>query len=567
MSIIQQVSKMPSRQALHVASLKRELREIDGAIHEYRAEGDMLMVKCVLERKRELRAMIGRIALSKRKPKVTTGRRPRRRQRIQELYDNQWEDEEEEPSERSESPEPEDEGPPDGGEDVDEDEENVEEPLFRERDRGEETTLEEQVYVKFRTDVAVTELIGGLLVLKICHKMNWKVFLAMIKLVEAFLVTDQKVLPKNYTQLKKFFARVHGVEAKRVTYCVDCEEILKVLPQMTDRPAGLVCSRCQRDVSSDVKMGIGTFIYLPLLPQLRSYVEKSDLYQFIRVVADEVLNIFRGERFKGVLQRGNIPIMIGSDAAPITKSGSKSVYPIVLSLGNLPYRVTHRFTMLSAVFAGKRENEPPPNVFYDLLREELQGFKDKPIKWSETEAKAIEVTAVGGDAPEMRKLANQCTSGYRSCVYCLTHGIFHAGHVRFGLKLHERPQRERTPQHRYECAKKADVKNKEARVFKGRQYRKNGILGYPLFIESASFHGTKSLVVDMMHVVLLGFLKDLVVDMCKGCSLNHHLQRSAAQGFTCKYATNKILPKKLTSIFRSQCEKMSEFINTNNCCS
>jgi hypothetical protein len=502
----------------------------------------MLAVQCILERKRELKNIIGRIIVSKRRPRVAPARRARRRNPVQEDVEDQWEDEEDEPDEffgepyhptSAEHP-IEDEQPEAAEPDDDDDGASAEEPLFRERRQVDEEKTRHEAFAKFRTDVAINELVGGLLVLKICHRMNWKLFLSIIKLIEALLVTDQKVFPKNYKQLKKFFGEVHGVEAKRVAYCIDCEHITRILPEMTARPDGLVCNHCQRDVSSDVKQGRGTFIYLPLLPQLRSYVEKSDLYKFIRIIADEVKNIFRGERFKGVLERGNIPVMVGSDSAPITKSSSKTVYPIVLSLGNLPYRVTHRFTLLSAVFAGKREDEPPANVFYHLLREELEQYEKKAIKWSETESKKIEIIALGGDAPEMRKLANQCTQGYRSCVYCLTHGTYHGGNVRFGLKLHEEPQRERTPEHRYRCALIAERKNSEMGVFKGRQNRKCGVLGHPLFLESPSFHGTKSLVADMMHVVLLGFLRDLFQDMCRGCSLKHHLQRSSTDGFKCK---------------------------------
>jgi hypothetical protein len=506
----------------------------------------MQAVQCILARKRELQATLGRIIISKRRPRVATARRARRRPNVHVPdHNNDEEDEDDDvppaPGASSSNIKPMDEPGQSRGEtsNYDAEEEPLEEQLFRVRRREDEDHEEERNFAKFRMNVAVNELIGSLLVLKVCHKMNWRVFLAIVKFVEALLVADQKVLPKNYQQLKRFFSRIHGVETRRVTYCVDCEEITKILPEMTDRPPGLVCHNCQRDVSADVKKGIGTFIYLPLLPQLRSYVQKSDLYEFIQVVVDEVLNIFMGDRFKGVLERGNIPIMVGSDAAPLAKSSPKTVYPIVLSIGNLPYRVTHRFTLLSTVFAGKREHEPPVNVFYKLLRRELQTYLTNPIRWSETEWKKLELTALGRDAPEMRKLANQCTRGYQSCVYCLTHGVYHGGDVRFALKSHEEPQREQTTEHRYRCARKADRKNKAA-PFNGQQHRENGVLGLPLFLESDSFHGTKSLVVDMMHVVLLGFLKDIFQDMCSGCSSNHHLQRSAADGFKRKYAVMKM---------------------------
>jgi hypothetical protein len=114
--------------------------------------------------------------------------------------------------------------------------------------------------------------------------------------------------------------------------------------------------------------------------------------------------------------------MLGSDEAPITKSSSKCVYPIVMSLGNIPNFFTERFAVLCALFAGKTKDVPPAHIFYELVKREIQSFITKPFKWTATELKSLEIVAVGADAPEMRKLANQATSGYKSCLYCLVKG-------------------------------------------------------------------------------------------------------------------------------------------------
>jgi hypothetical protein len=144
----------------------------------------------------------------------------------------------------------------------------------------------------------------------------------------------------------------------------------------------------------------------------------------------------------------------------------------------------------------------------------------------------VELVGVGGDQPEMRKIANQTTLGYRSCVYCLVRGSYQESAVKFGLKHHEDPQRERTPEHRYNCArlvKQMNAENPELNADK--QNRIHGIMGNPLFKESRSFYGSYSYVLDMMHVVLLGFLRDILEIMCVGSSKPHHFQRSSTAGF------------------------------------
>ncbi len=59
---------------------------------------------------------------------------------------------------------------------------------------------------------------------------------------------------------------------------------------------------------------------------------------------------------------------------------------------------------------------------YKMIQRELKRFKAKAFRWTSTETKTVELVGVGGDQPEMRKLANQTTLGYRSCVYSLVCG-------------------------------------------------------------------------------------------------------------------------------------------------
>jgi hypothetical protein len=256
-----------------------------------------------------------------------------------------------------------------------------EEPLFTGNDQFDDG-CNSDVTVQFRSDVKIAEIIGGLLVLKTRHKMTWSLFLAIIAFLQALFVTDNTVFPKTHQQLKKFFDKIHGVQTCRVAFCKVCERICKILPNMLDRPDVLFCARCDHDVAKDIKERRGgSFIYTPFLPQLRSYVEKSPLFQIVEKFRDEALAIFRGERFRGVLERGNIPIIIGSDAAPITKNSEKVVYPVVISLENIPHCLKRHFAILSACFAGRKENEPPTHLMYKMIKRELKRFQVKAFRY------------------------------------------------------------------------------------------------------------------------------------------------------------------------------------------
>lgn len=252
----------------------------------------------------------------------------------------------------------------------------------------------------------------------------------------------------------------------------------------------------------------------------------------VRAFLDAATTFFRGEKYRRVIKQGNIPIMIGSDAAPLTKSSSKGVYPLVVSFECIPHQLKQRFAIISTCFAGKKVNKPPVHLLYKFMKAELRYFSTKAINWAQGETKKIELLAVGGDQLEMRKLANQTSLGYRSCLYCLVWGTWDGTAVRFGLKHYEDPMREWTAEHRQKCAEIAECLNEEnPNLHPDRQNRRSGVFGHPLFGESQSFHITWSYVLDMMHVVLLGFLRDIIDCMCVGSSLDHHLQRSAARGF------------------------------------
>jgi hypothetical protein len=91
----------------------------------------------------------------------------------------------------------------------------------------------------------------------------------------------------------------------------------------------------------------------------------------------------------------------------------------------------------------------------------------------------------------------------------------------------------RTPESRKEAAQYVYEQN-EARAeedFRGTQLSRNGVFGYPVIKESRSFQWALSFVPDVMHVVLLGFLKSIVDIMCRTCSNLFNLRRSKKDGF------------------------------------
>ncbi len=515
---------------------RAELNKINSDINHYRSLGDFQLADCLQARKdRLIRTLEGRRRGSRVRASscnaIGNSRAP--------LYDDDdnsrapIHDDDENNSEEDGEEEEEEEYvdvvndvPEDPDDPMGEPEDASDDPpLFGQG--KEEPPLGTENYAQFRTDVTFREIIGALIILKTCHKMPWSLFLSIVQFIQALLVTECKMLPKTHAQLKKFFKDIVGIETHRVVYCCVCWTVAEILPDMHDKPSAVKFCECGHDVASDAKEGRGNFIWLPTLPQLRAFVRRGKLYEVVRDYAQQLLQVFRGERFRGVLDRGNIPVVLGSDAAPAGRYTGKSIYPVLMALGNVPNRLAQSYAILCSVFVGKKEDEPPPQVLYDLTIGELNELEDKKIKWSATEKKAIEVVGLGGDQPELRKLANQSTSGYMSCLYCLEKGFWDGTAVRFGFKRHENPAEERTAEKRYRAADEADELNKDYR----KQEKVDGIMGYPLLQETRSFYASLSYICDLMHVVLLGFLRDIFYSLVNGVGKRHNLRRQTADGF------------------------------------
>jgi hypothetical protein len=394
-------------------ALKQEWEKIDETIRKFSDEGNRVMVEVLRRRRVELARIFDeprrkRMRLANQRSRALRSSTSDDSSSSDSSSDSEWEDIEEDSS-SEEEPEPEPHNP------------DNDEPFFQPDGATRPDEGSEGKRLNFRRDVTVAEMIGALIMLKTSHKVSWTLFLSIVALIQGLLVANNRELPMTMRSLKRFFKKLHGIVPKRILFCTKCEHICSETDGF-QIPKNVVCDNCDRNVSEEAKAGRGSFIYIPTIPQLKSMVRNSGLYEVVENSKEYLSMFFRGDRFQAVLNRGNIPVMLGSDEAPITKSSSKCVYPIVMSLGNIPNFFTERFAVVCALFAGSMKDVPPAHIFYERVKQEIEFFLQKPFKWTSSEKKSLEIVAVGADAPEMRKLANQATSGYRSCLYCLVKG-------------------------------------------------------------------------------------------------------------------------------------------------
>ncbi len=263
-------------------SLKEEWSKIDERIEKFREEGNQVMVEVLAQRRVELARIFHQ---SRRKRMRVASHRSRESSTSSSSSDSssdsEWEDVEEQPSSDEDETDPED---SDG-----------DEPFFDPHRATSSDEGSEGKRLHFRQDVTVAEIIGALIMLKTSHKVSWTLFLSIVTLIQGLLVTNTRELPMTMRSLKKFFKKLHGIVPQRVLFCVRCEEIWSVTDGF-EVPPNIVCDNCDRNVSKEAQAGRGSFIYIPTIPQLKSMVRSSGLYEAIQNSREYIRMFFRGER-------------------------------------------------------------------------------------------------------------------------------------------------------------------------------------------------------------------------------------------------------------------------------
>jgi hypothetical protein len=368
------------------------------------------------------------------------------------------------------------------------------------------------------------------------------------------------LLPGSYSSLNRNISDLTKVKHEWVIYCVNCKDILATSPK-EQCPDNIRCEKCSLDVSSDVRKRVGVHHHISTRPQVEGYMRRGHLPRLINSYRDFQHLIPRGEAQRKVLNNGDIPIIIASDAAKAANWRNQQFYPVVIQFDCIPPRYQRHFAILTSYHCGDRANQPPTEVLYKLVLRDLAEILENKIEWQDPakplgtlSRSALIITQVQADLPEVGKLLNQAVGGYDSCIYCLIHGEYYNGAVRLTDLVHERPHDLRTAQHRMECARKLalealkeerrvnpfaaeeddpdfDVPMEEDDEDDGDVPRGvksiHGIKNYPILFGMPHFDETFAHASDLLHVVYLGVVKDMVKEILTGYGAPWNLRKDA----------------------------------------
>lgn len=190
------------------------------------------------------------------------------------------------------------------------------------------------------------------------------------------------------------------------------------------------CDRCQVKYNKlELKKNRNCFFYLPLEPQLKQLVNSKNFLQFRKNCNEsDIVNSKEYQRFieKNVISEHDITIQWNTDGVSVSNSSIRSIWPILIMVNELPYRIRKNNMILCGLWFG--DKKPQMNLFLTPLKNELihlhdNGFMSTTFLNIEPILIKVHPLVVPVDSsarPIMQNIKQY--NGKYGCSYCLHKG-------------------------------------------------------------------------------------------------------------------------------------------------
>lgn len=290
------------------------------------------------------------------------------------------------------------------------------------------------------------------------------------------------------------------------------------------------CPSCKNTLTQSGAMAY--FLQIKLVSQLASLWKNPDFCNAVRKhrfqhyrnnVNSKLRDIYDGNLYKkffennGILSNeNNLSFSLNTDGAPLFKSSSVSIWPVYMLVNELP--ISQRKRRQNALLYGVWISNKKPQMwsFFKPLFDEIQYLESSGHRFSDNEGnsflcKCILLTCTC-DLPA-RALVYNCNqfNGEYSCWFCLQKGETYK-HETGGIS-HIYPYDEANPKGppRSRETINRDVQSAVEKIFKNESKSTvNGHKGKFWFMYLKYFDPVKSCVIDYMHGVCLGTVKQLL---------------------------------------------------------
>ncbi|OXA41144.1 hypothetical protein Fcan01_24097 [Folsomia candida] len=340
------------------------------------------------------------------------------------------------------------------------------------------------------------------------HKIDKSTMSDLLTLIN-FHLPNGALIPSSVFLLNKSLGPDYN-SAKKIPYCSQCQLII-------DEVEGK-CLKCEEKVSSSGAIKCGSYfisfdigsIMKSLLQQQLILDSLDKTFKSRDSAADTLRDIKDGLAYKNLrLQKYDLSCCVNTDGVAIFNSSRFSIWPLLLSINELDYRLRRKHTILAGLWFGVEK--PNFNLFLQPLTEQANILGREGIKWTRN---GINVTSrilfpmFAADSVARCQIQGITQfNGEFSCPWCLMKGE--------NYKISERSHKwifdpkESAPLRNHESFLE-HLKQLRDILFHGSSATNNfGIKTASCLLKLPSFNIIDGFVFDYMHTVLLGVVRML----------------------------------------------------------
>ena len=351
--------------------------------------------------------------------------------------------------------------------------------------------------------------VGGTITLLLCYMLRHSLTkVALDDLLELLnILMPVSALPRTRFLFSKLFALCQD-KVDRHFYCTSCAICTYIGPVINID----VCPVCNAKMTDN--SNVGYFLVLPLENQLIDMFENSNMSDLIQYSSnrairgnDNLEDIYDGISYKSVsqLRDGNISVTWNCDGANAFNSSSRSIWPLQCVVNELPYNIRRKHVLLTGLWFGSAK--PLMQTFLKPFIDECRRLEKYGFMWKDKLSKVLVNTKVyllvcSCDSAARCIIQNiKQYNGKFGCSWCLNPGQAMAN-------ANGGP-----PKRVYEST--LFPSRTQAGFVADAQYLtqsgevRNGVKGATLLLLVKHFNIVDGFVVDYMHCVLLGVVRQL----------------------------------------------------------
>lgn len=287
--------------------------------------------------------------------------------------------------------------------------------------------------------LSISRLQAMLLVLTfvVTAGLPWTQVDGLLKLLNA--IFGKEVFPSSKYGFRKLWDLQKSKMVNVHTYCSTCHFLTEAhgLNEQHCR----ICSKVS-PLSELLKKG-SFFIVMDLKTQLQQLLRRtgnivgSNLQKLAASVSTAKLQdltdgaLYRKMRSEQKMRWSDLTLTLNTDGSPVFKSSKGSVWPIQVTVNELPVPLRWKNILIAAVWFSKEH--PPTHLFLKAFVDRFQGLGN--LTWSfadQVVRSAVRIVCCCVDSPARAALLNaKQYNGYYGCSWCLQKGALIAGKAAF----------------------------------------------------------------------------------------------------------------------------------------